>query len=892
MHLRICFCLVLFSLLYCHAFAQQLPYQNPRLPHTVRVKDLLSRMTPEEKFWQLFMAPGSLADTQQLRKTVFGLQLNAGTQTNLTQQILRYENGQDAIRFAQQANAVQSFLMQKTRLGIPGIFFEEGLHGLVAKGATVFPQSIALAATFDTSLMRNIGAAIAKEARIRGIRQILSPVLNIAADPRWGRTEETYGEDPLLCSWMGQAYIRAMEQAGVITTPKHFIANSGDGGRDSYPIHHNERLLRESYYPPFFDAIQKAGARSVMTAYNSIDGRPASANHYLLQDVLKKQWGFAGFVISDANAVGGANVLHMTAKDYADAGKQSIQGGLDVIFQTDLKHHALFIPPFLNGAIAMHTIDAAVARVLLAKFQLGLFDQPYVPIPDPDTIKALSNKHLALAKQAAVASMVLLKNQDQVLPIQPTVRKIAVIGTDATEARLGGYSGTGNQVVSILEGMQEAFKHQAAIVYAPGCGRKSIKHQTVPTTMLRVQDNGVWRDGLQARFYADPDRAGLPVAGRIDPVIDAHWTLYPPVPELKPDHYAVEWTGYLQPDTTGVFELGLEGNDGYRLYLNDQLLIAEDNKQSFHLRTVSVALQKDRLYPIKVQFRETQGNGRIRLITNMHVQHNAHESIAEAVAVAKDADIIVAVVGIEEGEFRDRARLSLPGKQEKQLQELAATGKPLVVVLIGGSAITMQPWIDSAAAVLMAWYPGEAGGLALADILRGQANPSGKLPISFPVAEGQLPLTYLHKPTGRGDDYTDLSGQPLFPFGFGLSYTQFALSDLKINKQRIRAGESVTLTCMIENKGKYAGAEVVQLYLRDELASVARPLQELKNFQRVHLEPGARKQITFELKPEDFRMLNAKMASVIEPGMFRIMIGTSSKELVLKAAIEVIAENK
>lgn len=888
MQLRFCFCLIIFCVLQGRLSAQQLPYQNPRLPHAVRVKDLLSRMKPEEKFWQLFMAPGSLADTNQLRKSVFGLQLNASTQTNTTQQVLQYGNGQDALSFTKQVNAVQAFLIRQTRLGIPGIFFEEGLHGLVARGATVFPQSIALAASFDTLLMQSVATAIAQEARLRGIRQILSPVLNIATDPRWGRTEETYGEDPLLSSWMAQAYIRAMEQAGVITTPKHFIANLGDGGRDSYPIHYNERLLRELYYPPFYNAITKAGARSIMTAYNSIDGSPASANQHILQKVLKKDWGFRGFVISDANAVGGANVLHMTAKDYADAGKQSIQNGLDVIFQTDLKHHALFMPPFLNGAITQRSIDEAVSRVLLAKFQLGLFDQPYVAVPEPDSIKALSAKHHALARAAAQQSIVLLKNKQEVLPIQSSVKKIAVIGSDATAARLGGYSGTGNRVVSILDGIQEVFGSKATIVHTTGCARTSSKYQTFPSKLLWVEAKGIWQQGLKANFYASPGSADAAVASRIDPLIDAHWTLYPPVPEVKPDHYAVEWTGYLKPDTTGIFELGLEGNDGYRLYLNDQLLIAEDNKQSFHLRTVTLPLQKDSLYPIKVQFRETQGNGRIRLVTNMHVADQDSRLIQDAVAVAKDADIMLAVVGIEEGEFRDRAQLSLPGKQAMQLQALAATGKPLVVIITGGSAVTMQPWLDVADAVLMAWYPGEAGGMAVADILCGKINPSGKLPINFPLAEGQLPLSYWHKPTGRGDDYADLTGQPLFPFGYGLSYTQFSLSELKLSQQRIRAGESVTLSCVIENKGKYPGTEVVQLYLRDELASVARPLQELKNFQRVQVEPGERKQISFVLKPEDFQMLNTKMESVIEPGMFRIMVGTSSRELALKAQIEIL----
>ncbi|MFZ9214674.1 MAG: glycoside hydrolase family 3 protein, partial [Sediminibacterium sp.] len=337
------------------AFAQTIPlYKNSRAPINERVKDLLGRMTPTEKFWQLFMIPGDIkpGEGYKYKDGLFGFQVSAASAgAEGAQQMLQYNATETAVSLAKKVNAIQRFFMDSTRLGIPMLPFDEALHGLVRQGSTIFPQSIGLAATFKTSTMEAVAGAIAKESKIRGIRQILSPVINIATDVRWGRTEETYGEDPFLSSKMGVAYMKTLEDENIIATPKHFVANVGDGGRDSYSIDMNERYLSEIHYPPFKDAVQKAGARSIMTSYNSVNGSPATANDYLLNNLLKKEWGFNGFVISDAGAVGGANVLHYTAKDYPDAGKNAVNNGLDVLFQTAQEHYKLFIPPFLNGQI-------------------------------------------------------------------------------------------------------------------------------------------------------------------------------------------------------------------------------------------------------------------------------------------------------------------------------------------------------------------------------------------------------------------------------------------------------------------------------------------------------------------------------------------------------------
>jgi beta-glucosidase len=375
--------LLLFNLISVILVAQStLPYKNPKLPIDERVKDLLSRMTPEEKFWQMFMIPGDLDNLEtsdQYRHGIFGFQVSASSKAaGETQQLLKYNTNEDALKLAKKINSIQRYFIEQSRLGIPIIAFDEGLHGLVREGATSFPQSIGLAATFDTLLMRQVASAIAIETKSRGIRQILSPVINIATDVRWGRVEETYGEDPFLTSAMAVAYVSAFEKRNVITTPKHLIANVGDGGRDSYPIHLNERYMEEIHFPPFKACFGLGGTRSVMTSYNSYDGTASTANDWILNKKLKGDWDFKGFVISDANATGGSVVLHKTAKDYAESATQAISSGLDVIFQTDYNHHKLFDPGLLNDQRDVERIDDAVARVLRAKFELGLFENPYV----------------------------------------------------------------------------------------------------------------------------------------------------------------------------------------------------------------------------------------------------------------------------------------------------------------------------------------------------------------------------------------------------------------------------------------------------------------------------------------------------------------------------------
>ncbi len=857
--------------------AQVPRYRDPRLAAADRARDLLARMTLEEKFWQLYMSPGSLDDpAHDYSKGSFGLQISTGRERGRTGGAPA--SAADIARaHAERINAIQRFFVEKTRLGIPIIPFDEAVHGLAREGATMFPQAIALAATFDVDLVRRVSAAIARETGSRGIRQVLSPVVNIANDVRWGRVEETYGEDPYLSAEMGRAFVDAFETAGIVSTPKHFVANVGEGGRDSYPIEHSERRLRERYFPPFEIAVREARARSVMTAYNSVDGLPATQNAWLLDRVLKGDWGFGGFVISDAAATGGATVLHMTEPNTPAAAAHAWRSGLDVVFQSSYPQYRPYWDAVERGLVPPAVIDAAVLRVLRAKFELGLFDRPYV---DPDRAAVLAGHadHLQRALEASRASIVLLKNDDHLLPLDPDVKTVAVIGTDATEARLGGYSGPGIAPVSILEGFRRRLGAGVTVRHAPGPGRDRREYIVVPAEALKVTGE-----------YFDNNRlAGTPRFTRTDARIDFRWTLNSPGRGIPFDWYSVRWTGTIVAPPAGVRRLGVEGNDGYRLWVDDALAIDNWRKQSYGARLATVDLAPGSSHTFKLEFFESTGVARVQLVWDAGVSTDEDgRRIEEAVSLARASQASIVVAGVEEGEFRDRALLKLPGRQEELIQAVAATGKPIIVAIVGGSAVTMSPWLDRVGAVLHVWYPGEQGGLAVADVVTGRHNPSGRLPITFPMAEGQLPLSYHHKPTGRGDDYVDLTGMALFPFGFGLSYTTFEYSDLRIEPASMGPSDRATVRCRLKNTGTRAGHEVVQLYVRDVLASVARPVLELKGARRIYLEPGAEREVAFELGPEHLRFLDEHMQWVVEPGVIRVLVGASSRDLRLRGELAV-----
>ena len=855
-------------------------YRDPQLPVAERVRDLLGRMTREEKFWQLFMIPGDLDDpSHDYSHGIFGLQISTAHDTAAVR-----TPGAAAIARAhtERINAIQRFFVERTRLGIPIIPFDEALHGLMRAGATSFPQAIGLAATWDSALVRRVSAAAARETRSRGVRQALSPVVNIASDVRWGRVEETYGEDPHLAAVMGRAFVQAFEREGVIATPKHFVANVGEGGRDSYPIELSERALEERFYPPFEVAIREGGARSIMTAYNSVDGSPATQNARLLNRKLKRDWQFTGFVISDAAATGGATVLHMTEPNTPAAAQHALESGLDVIFQSSYDQHRPYRDAFVRGMIADSVIDAAVARVLRAKFELGLFEQPYV---NADSAARLNGhvEHRTLARDAARASIVLLRNASNTLPLRRSLRSVAVIGPDAVETRLGGYSGPGNAPVSILDGIR-AKTGAEAVRYAPGPGRATRAYAVVPGAHLRT---GASAPGLRGEYFDNNRLTGEPRVVRTDAEVDFGWTLNAPARGIPFDWYSVRWTGSLVAPPGGVRRLGVEGNDGWRLFLDGRLLIDNWTKRSYGAHLADVTLPPGSSHDIRLEYFESTGNARVKLIWGAGPGDDPSAAIDSAVALVRQSDVAIIVAGTDEGEFRDRARLALPGHQETLIERVSATGKPIVVILVSGGAVTMSSWLERAGAVLHAWFPGEEGGNAVADVLFGDYTPAGRLPMTFPVSEGQLPLYYNHKPTGRGDDYVDLTGQPLFPFGFGLSYTTFEYSDLRIEPATIGPRDSTVLRFRVRNTGTRAGDEVAQLYLRDELASVARPVMQLAGFTRIGLEPGESRELAFRVTSEHLRLLDRDMRWVVEPGGFRVMIGGSSKDIRLRGHLTV-----
>ncbi|MEN9291461.1 MAG: hypothetical protein RLZZ357_1305 [Bacteroidota bacterium] len=878
--------LVLFLSLSSSFFAQS--FKDPQLPIETRVQDLLSRMTPAEKAWQLFMVPSDF-DTTKCRydNGIFGIQLFANGQQDPTQQLLNYSNGQGNLELIAKANSIQHYFVEQTRLGIPLIFFDEGLHGLVRAEATSFPQAIGMAATFNPNLMAEAALQIAKEARLIGIRQVLSPVLNLASDVRWGRTEETFGEDPYLATQMGLAFVKNIELSGVICTPKHFILNVGEGGRDSYPIGLSSRALYMSHFRPFYAAFTEGKARSVMSAYNSLNGSACSSSEWLLQQTLKKDWGFKGFVISDANAVGGELVLHHTADSYAQSGEHALNGGLDVIFQTDCAHFKLFEAGYFSTQLQKNQIDSAVARVLRVKFELGLFENPYLESPSQKEIQKLLNQGWELAERCAEEAIVLLKNDTltngkAVLPLSKNTN-ILLLGEAAAQIKLGGYSGKGYKAQSILAGLTETF------------GADHINFLPIPEqpwadlkVTLSAENPFFETLSFQSNYFNNPHLSGAPVLTRTETQINHHWTLYGPCPETGNGFYSARWQTELKAtkDTTCV--IGIEGNDGFRLFINDTCVIDQWQKAGFHASTHALQLQKGQTLRFKLEFKEPQANGRIRLFYETKKHLEKHFVQLEK-AIAK-AHVSVVVVDFPEGEFQDRSSLRLAPEQIALIKELKVCGLPVVVVINGGSAVTMQEWQAHSSAILYAWYLGEAGGAALAHVLTGQVNPSGKLPITIPQHEGQLPLSYWHEPTGRGNDYVNGTGEPLYPFGHGLSYTQFEYHDLKIEQTSMGSNDTLNLSFTIQNTGAYPGDEALQFYIKPIYSSETLPVHYLIRTEKTRLKNGETKRYLHYKIPVAALGIPTGPKSTALPTQFYLQIGASSKDIRLQSPVITLSE--
>ncbi len=750
-------------------------YQNPALAPARRVKDLLARMTLEEKAAQMMGAwQGVFGSPLEPMK---GLDLSKAKKLfkggHGVGQICRPGmTGKNAREMAELTNALQKLVRENTRLGIPVIFHDECLHGHMANRGTSFPQPIALAGTFNPELVESLYAMAAAEARARGVHQALTPVLDVARDPRWGRVEETYGEDPYLVSQMGLAAVRGFqgdanfrEKKHVIATLKHFAAHGQpEAGMNCGPANISERELREVFLAPFKVAIKEGGAISVMPSYNEIDGVPSHANCWLLEDVLRKEWGFKGFLVSDYFAIAElherpATHGHHVAADNKDACALAVRAGVNLELP-DPDCYGHLIELVREGGIKEAHLNRLVAPLLYWKLKLGLFEDPYV---DPGEAERLTGcgKHRALARRAAREAITLLKNDGALLPLNPRALKtLAVIGPNAHRSLLGGYSGVPRQEVTVLDGIRAQASPGVDVLYHEGC---------------KITLGGSWAQ--DEVIPGDP---------------------------------------------------------------------AEDHRQ-----------------------------------------------IVAAVEVAKRADAVILVLGGNEQTSReawsrrhlgDRANLDLVGRQDDLAAALLATGKPVVVLLFHGRPNSINFLAHHARAILECWYLGQEGGQAVAEVLFGDVNPSGKLPISIPRSAGHLPVYYNHKSSARRGYLFD-EASPLFAFGHGMSYTTFELSNVRLKKQTIHVGESTRLMVDVTNTGTRAGEEVVQMYIRDVVSSVTRPVKELKGFKKVALAAGEKKTVSLTISPQSLSFHNLGMKEIVEAGKFEIMIGPSSRDADLQKVV-------
>ncbi len=759
-------------------------YRDPLLPVEVRVADLLGRMTRSEKvaqigsFWAFDVVDEDGLDKDRLTALAhdgIGHVTRLAGSTNL-----------QPAEVARTANAIQRHLVEETRLGIPAIIHEECLHGLIAWGAPCFQQSIGAAATFDPDLVTAMATTVRQRMLLTGARHALAPVLDIARDPRWGRIEETYGEDPYLAAELGCAYVEALQGPGlvdgVLATAKHMVGHGlAEGGLNQAPAHIGPRELRDEQLFPFEAAVRAVRVASVMPAYGDVDGVPCHASTELFATILRDEWGFDGIVASDYMGVEMVATAHRLTADLGEAARLALAAGVDAELPRTVAFGAPLMSAIEAGGVDERLLDAAVERVLAMKIRLGLFERPYVDDPTAAAFERLQADEAAAARSLAERSLVLLEN-DGVLPLSPDLGRLAVIGPIADSARelLGDYS-------------------------------HLVHMETLKEMRTGVDALGIIGDG----------------------------EIFEPGDELA----------------------------GRRTIL-DGLRVALADRQVVYARGTGISSGTD-------------------------------DELAAAVAVARDADVAVLVLGERSGltddsttgEFRDRASLGFLGRQQELLEAVVATGTPVVLVVVSGRPLAM-PWAaEHCAAILLAWVPGDAGPEAIAGALTGVVNPGGKLPVSMPREVGQVPLTYRHHPTGGHShpkwDYVDARVAPLWPFGWGRSYTSFAVDQLRVDKTVLETtGDAVSLRVDVTNTGTVAGDEVVQLYVRDEEATVARPVRELRGFRRVRLEPGECRTVVFRLSTEQFSYVGADYRRVVEPGRVSVQVGHSSADLPLAAELQ------
>ena len=828
--------------------AESPAYLNPRLPLDARVSDLVSLMTLEEKVSQM----------------------------------------------VNDAPAVD-------RLGIPPYnWWNEGLHGVARAGrATVFPQAIGLAAAWDAELMGRVATAISDEARAkyhefvrrgkRGMYQGLtfwSPNINLFRDPRWGRGMETYGEDPYLTGRLGAAFVRGLQgddpkYLKTISTPKHFAVHSGpEPDRHMFDAQVDERDLRESYLP-HFEACVRAGAFSVMCAYNRFLGDACCGSPRLLTEILRNEWGFKGYVVSDCGAIQDIYEGHRLVGTEPEAAALAVKAGCDLSCGTEYRG---LLEAVENKLITEEEIDVSVRRLFLARFKLGLFDPPDKACYAQTPYSVVDcEEHRALALEAARKSIVLLKNDRRTLPLKKDLKTIAVIGPNAddVEVLLGNYNGTPVDPVTPLRGIREKLSAKTKILAALGCewAKNMPVLKVIPSSVLFTTENGKKVNGLTGEYFNNREFRGDPAVTRVDPGVDFNWWDGAPVEGFDDDDFGVRWTGTLVPPLTGPYVLGGEGFNGFRFYLDEKPVVEFDGRHQSAEVYKTINLQKGKSYKVRLEFFEVGGEANMKLLWSPPGRNYEQE----ALEAARQANAVILVMGLSprlEGEemdvpvegFKggDRLTLDLPRVQEDLIKKVAGLGKPVVLVLLNGSALAVNWASENVPAIVEAWYPGQAAGEAIADVLFGDYNPSGRLPVTFYRSAGDLPPFGDYSMKGRTYRYFD--GAPLYPFGYGLSYSRFYYSNLLAPKA-VAMGQSAEIMVDVTNKGKMAGEEVVALYVRDVSALVPVPIRNLKGFQRVFLLPGQTKAVRFTVTPDMLSLIDDQNRRVVEPGVFDISLG-------------------
>jgi len=780
-------------------------------------------------------------------------------------------------------------------------WWNECLHGVARAGkATVFPQAIGLAATWDTVLMNKVANAISDEARAkheyfaqknqRGIYTGLNfwtPNINIFRDPRWGRGMETYGEDPFLTSTMANTFIRGLQGQDTkyfktIATIKHFVTHSGpEEGRSGFNVDVTDNDFWETYTPAFKSAVKNAGVYSLMCAYNAFRGEPCCSNDYLLNDLLRKQWGFNGFIVTDCGAV--TNLYRKGAHERVPTAEEAsaiaIKAGVDL--ECGSAFNALD-KAIEKKLLTEADLDNALRRLFTARFLLGFFDAPsLVPFSKIPYSVVESKKHVQLSLEAARKSIVLLKNDKGLLPLKNNYKTIAVIGPNANEEEvlLANYHGLPSSIITPFEGIENQFT-QSNVIFAQGAphaeGLPVVKR--IAPTFLFVNKEAT-QQGLEGQYFNNTNFAGKPVLARVDSCINFNWTIVPPSSDINPANFSVKWNGFLKVPFDGEYTLDMYGSSDFQLILNDNTLFKYSSSDGPEHRYKKIQLKSNEVYSVQINYFNVGDNP----IATLNWEKPKNEYEAEAIEVAKSADLVILCMGLSprvEGEDMDikldgfnrgdRTKLALPIIQQNLIKKITDLGKPVVLVLLNGSALAINWEDEHISTIIETWYGGQQGGKAIADVLSGNYNPSGRLPVTFYTSEKELPAFADYNMKGR--TYRYYTGKPLYEFGYGLSFTNFTYSNLVLNTVA-NVGDKISVTVYVQNTGDFDGEEVAQLYLTNLSKALQKTLRSLKGYDRFFLKKGQKRTISFEIQAKDFSYISNDGKRVIDAGSFQVSVG-------------------